>query len=101
VQGGHDPEYVGRLVTLAQLAGEMADLEQDGSTVALTLPVVDLSDDQLVDLADDLGTPIHDFWPCERSAEEPCGGCHECIRWQTAFDQTGIIWPWGRLAGTR
>jgi hypothetical protein len=98
VQGGHDPERVGRLVTLSQLAGEMAELEQVGGSVALSLPVVDLSDEQLVDLADDLGVPQQDFWPCERTAAEPCGACAGCIRWQAAFDQAGLGWPWSRTA---
>lgn len=94
IQGGYDPERVGRLVTMAQLAGEMAELEQEGGSVALSLPIVDLTDAQMVDLADDLGLPMQTFWPCERTTPEPCGACHECLRWQAAFDQTGLDWPW-------
>jgi len=96
VLGGHDPERVGRLVTLSQLAGDMAELEQLDDSVAITLPVVDLADHQLVDLADDLAVPKEDFWPCERTAAEPCGVCNECIRWQGAFDHMGLAWPWSR-----
>ncbi len=100
VQGGHDPDRVGRLVTISQLAGELAELEQvGGQSVAHSLPVVDLSDAQLADLADDLGLPPRDFWPCEETAGEPCGGCPSCIRWQSAFDEAGVDWPWRGAIG--
>jgi len=98
VHGGNDPERIGRSVALAQLASEMAETDHDGSAVAVSLPVVDLSDEQLVDLADDLSVPIQDFWPCERTAEHPCGSCPECVRWMGAFEQLGLPWPWSRLA---
>ena len=102
VQGGHDPERVGRLVTLSQLAGEIAELDAGGrGSVAVSLPVVDLADAQLADLADDLGVPPRDFWPCERTAQEPCGSCPECVRWQSAFDEMGLNWPWEPVGASR
>lgn len=36
-----------------------------GRAMVIDLPLVDLDDEQVVDLADDAGAPLRAFWPCE------------------------------------
>lgn len=72
-------------------------VERDGERRAplLEMPLVDLTDTQILELADDLRLPLAHFWPCETARTSPCGVCRGCMRWRTAFRQVGLAWPWG------
>jgi hypothetical protein len=79
------------------LTGWIADPHRSAAALAIEVPVVDLSDAELVDLADDTGAPLRAFWPCAGTGDqqaEPCGRCVGCNRWQAAFAAARVPWPW-------
>jgi len=67
---------------------------RQGAAIVIDLPLVDLDDEQVLDLADDGGAPPRAFWPCESGRAEPCGSCRDCVRWRRAHDGLGLPWPW-------
>lgn len=103
VQVGPAFEQVGELMNrahaVANLTTNLTASGPRGPRVAIDLPLVDLSDRQLIDLLQDSGAPTASFWPCHQGQNEPCHACHGCKRWQTAFSTAGTVpWPWERLA---
>jgi hypothetical protein len=85
VQVGPDAARVSELVDRALAVAELADAAaaadavtvragasaaRPGATLVIDLPLVDLADEQVVDLADECGAPLRAFWPCE-SAGSP------------------------------
>ena len=85
-------------VDRASLVQSLLELGVDQSRVFIDLPLVDLSDRKLLELADDSGLPMAQFWPCEKAGARPCGTCMGCQRWQHAFRDIGIPWPWALQA---
>jgi 7-cyano-7-deazaguanine synthase in queuosine biosynthesis len=100
VQVGPEPDRVGTVVEIAASVAEIAELEAGSElgSITIDLPVMDLDDRQIVDMADDGGMPLDAFWPCEQGGETPCGTCGECRRWKSAFDTAGVPWPWAVVA---
>jgi len=135
VQVGPDAARVSELVDRALAVAELADATaaadaaarpagasaaRPGGSLVIDLPLVDLADEQVVDLAEDCGAPLRAFWPCESAGGqapsgggghtasgcdgetasgggEPCGACGGCDRWQRAFHECGLPWPWAAV----
>ncbi|MHC4948666.1 MAG: 7-cyano-7-deazaguanine synthase [Planctomycetota bacterium] len=91
---GPDPERVGVVVERATRVAELAAIDEPRPPAVIDVPLVDLTDVQVAELADDSGGPMRAFWPCETGGEEPCGRCPGCQRWRDAFEQAGPPWPW-------
>ena len=89
-QVGPDADRVGRLVEQAGLVTILAG-------PVIDLPLVDLGDEQIVDLAEDGGAPLHAFWPCSAGGAAPCETCDGCRRWRAAFDAVGAAWAWTKV----
>ncbi len=68
-----------------------------GGWPVIDLPIVELTDKQLVGLAEDTGAPMRSFWPCDGDGESPCGSCPSRQRLLRAFDEAGVPWPWVAL----
>lgn len=117
VQVAGDAAEMARAVDTASGASELLDLAAadrghprrgdapvaGSGSVFIDLPLVDLADDQVVDLADDAGAPLVAFWPCGSGGTRPCERCDECIRWRRALADQGLPWPWAaeRVAAGR
>jgi 7-cyano-7-deazaguanine synthase in queuosine biosynthesis len=94
-QVGPDPEAVGPAVERASLVSALAEVGgSQGTELVIDLPLVDLTEAQLADLAEDGGAPMHGFWPCAAGGDVPCGTCTGCRRWRQAFSEAGVAWPW-------
>ena len=107
VQVGPDDAAVTGAVDLATAVSDLADLSRPPAVagpdhgrgrgavggLVIDLPLVDLADEQVVDLADDGGAPRDAFWPCHGAADEPCGICPGCLRWLDAFRTLGRPLP--------
>jgi len=105
VQVGPDAPLVGRAVECASIASELVEIASaghgDGAGAYIDLPLVDLTDEQIAELAEDAGMPPDGFWPCSEGASAPCVAdadvnavCPGCRRWQTALERIGQPWPW-------
>ena len=91
---------VGRAVMRASMVAALADLDAGvpaSEQIVIDVPLVDLTDEQLVDLAEDAGAPIRSFRACDGAAANPCGRCDGCRRWLAAFDAAGVPWPWSQV----
>ncbi len=100
-QLGPDPGPVAQAAERAVLVGALAQVgcaPGAGERLVVELPVADLADAQLADLAEELGAPMRAFWPCSGAAERPCGRCEDCRRWTGAFREAGVPWPWAESA---
>lgn len=97
LQVGPDPVPVGRAAERAVLVGALFQIGAAAGAaerLVVELPVLDLTDAQVADLAGELGCPRLAFWPCAGAAERPCGRCEGCRRWAAAFREAGSPWPW-------
>ncbi len=97
---GPEAGPVGLAVQRASMVADLADLDARTTAaerVVIDLPLVDLTDTQLVDLAEDAGAPMRSFGPCDGDGAEPCRRCEGCRRWLAAFDAAGVPWPWAAI----
>jgi hypothetical protein len=100
-QVGPDPGPVAQAAERAVLVSALAQVgcaPGAEERLVIELPVVDLADAQLADLAEELGAPMRAFWPCFGGGERPCGRCDGCRRWTGAFRQASVPWPWAESA---
>ena len=97
-QVGPDPKQICIAVERANLVVALAETGQTSSSLMIDLPLVDLSEKQIVDLGDDQGLLDQSFWPCEGGQKAPCGTCINCRRWAKGFEAAGQPWPWAAVA---
>ena len=97
-QIGPDFRRMGEAVDLAHMVTGLASAGRSGGFESgdfhIDLPLIDLTDEQVVDVADMSGGLMELFWPCEENREVPCGACHGCLRWEKAFEAVNVSWPW-------
>ena len=105
-QEGPDADRIGQAVQRANLVADVVQIGAGGTSarrLEIDLPLVDLTYQRLVDLADEGGAPMRAFQPCSAgggSTTAPCERCDGCRRWRAAFDAAGVAWPW-RAVGDR
>ena len=97
-QVGPDESLLGPVVERADLLCALVETDSAIEAPAIDLPVADLDDRQIVDLANDTGVPMRAFWPCLAGEPEPCEACAGCLRWLEAFNTSNIPWPWSAAA---
>lgn len=83
-----------RAATISLLTASSGFSNTLSRAVGIDMPLIDLNDVQLVDLAEDAGAPMNAWWPCDGVSHEPCEACHQCQRWREAFESAGVEWPW-------
>ncbi|HRP61808.1 MAG TPA: 7-cyano-7-deazaguanine synthase [Phycisphaerales bacterium] len=83
-----------RTATISLLTASSGASNTLNRAIGIDLPLIDVNDVQLVDLAEDAGAPMTAWWPCDGASHEPCEACHQCQRWRDAFASAGIEWPW-------
>ena len=94
IQLGSGPTRICLAVEQANMVIALAEIGSPATSLMIDLPLVDLGESQIVDLAVDQGVLGQAFWPCETgSADRPCGACPGCRRWAGAFETQGRPWP--------
>lgn len=92
VQVGYDFTDIGPVVERSTLISGLAKVGEQ--PVAIDLPMADLTNEQVVELAVDCASQMKQFWPCALADIAPCEECAGCRRWLKAFETAGPVWPW-------
>ncbi len=95
VQIGSNSSRICQAVQRANLVVALAEIGAQKDSLMIDVPLIDLDETQIVDLAVDQGVLGLAFWPCEKGSQDmPCGACAGCRRWSAGFDGRGQPWPW-------
>ncbi len=98
-QIGSSSSRICQTVERANLVIALAEIGGRKNSLIIDLPLIDLGEAQIVDLAQEQGVLELPFWPCETgSAGVPCGRCRGCRRWGVGFETRGHPWPWAAEA---
>ncbi len=99
VQVGSKSSRICQTVQRANLVVALAEVGAQKNSLMIDVPLIDLGETQIVDLAVDQGVLGLAFWPCEAGTQDmPCGACAGCRRWSAGFDGRGQPWPWAAEA---
>ncbi|MCB9848972.1 MAG: 7-cyano-7-deazaguanine synthase [Phycisphaeraceae bacterium] len=82
-------EAADRTLLLSRLIS--IDTEAGATPVRIDTPLLDLTIDQLLELARDLDAPLEASWWCQREGSTPCGGCSACTTWRTAVARSRMV----------
>lgn len=74
---------ISRLISIDSAAGE--------NPVRIETPLLDLTLDQLLELAREQDAPLEASWWCQRDGSTPCGGCSACTLWRTAIARSRML----------
>lgn len=101
-----DFDAVATLTEQAMLTQHLAQLDQLSSGAEATMPTIEtplleMTDQQLVELGGQLKVPWHLAWTCQNREEKPCRLCHACRRRHQAFEAAGVIDPLNETALAR
>ena len=99
VQIGSNSSRICQTVQRANLVVALAEIGAQKNSLMIDVPLIDLGETQIVDLAVDQGVLGLAFWPCETGKQDmPCGACAGCRRWSRGFDGRGQPWQWAAEA---
>ena len=85
VQIGSNSARICQTVQRANLVVALAEIGAQKNSLMIDVPLIDLDETQIVDLAVDQGVLGVAFWPCEMGTQDmPCGVCAGCRRWSCA-----------------
>ncbi len=90
VQFDADPDQQARYLEQIILTQQIAELEQD-TVIQIFSPLVDLTDEQLIEMGSQLHVPWELGWSCNLHGEKPCQTCLECVRRRGAFAAAGVV----------
>lgn len=65
------------------------ETSEDDAGIRIELPLIDMSDQQVIDLGNRLDVDWENAWWCWRAGAAACGTCGGCQRWRKAFDRKG------------
>ena len=89
--GNQDYNYISEALERKILLNHIIDLNNEGlEKLTLDTPFLDLSDNEIVDIALRSDAPIKTAWWCDHDGDKNCGGCDQCNRWRKAFDKAGM-----------
>jgi len=86
---GHDITLMSAAADRVRAVQRVLDLETNpaAAPIRFDLPLLDLTLEQVADLAIDLDAPGEAAWWCEHEGETPCGACHSCESWHNALQR--------------
>lgn len=87
-----DTDMIARLMEQQVLIKNMAELERL-KLPKIDMPLLDLTDQQLIELGAHMNVPWQKAWSCQLKGERPCLVCPACRRRISAFEAAGIVDP--------
>lgn len=85
-----DPQQGALATEQAVLCDHLAETEAE-QTPRIETPLVEMTDQQVIELGAQLGVDWALAWSCTRPGEQPCMACGGCRRRQQAFDKAGVV----------
>jgi len=98
-QANGDFAIAARITEQTVLALHLAKLEHPG-VPQIETPLLELTDQQLVELGGQIGVPWELAWSCQMQGELPCRVCMGCLRRHHAFEAAGMVDPASSLVTT-
>lgn len=92
VQIDGDFATVARATEEVVLIEQLVKLEQQ-QTPTIDMPLLDLTDQQMIELGCQLDVPWETSWTCMTAQQRACGSCAACQNRQAAFESAGILDP--------
>ncbi len=92
VQSNGDEETIALLTEQVVLAQHLAQTEYD-QVPAVDTPLLELTDQQLIELGGQLDLPWKLAWTCLMPGDEHCRACAACRRRHRAFEAAGMVDP--------
>tara|TARA_B100000902_G_C27265593_1_gene893327 strand:- start:1037 stop:1711 length:675 start_codon:yes stop_codon:yes gene_type:complete len=78
------PDYIKKFQELANLANKRG---REENPIKLWTPLIDLTKEDIIQLAIDTNVPLEKTWSCYSGHSEPCGKCDSCRIRQKALHQ--------------
>jgi 7-cyano-7-deazaguanine synthase len=85
-----DPRIAARAAEQLELLRHLVELEHPKAP-PIEAPLLELSDQQLLELGGQMQVPWHMAWSCLLPGDRPCRLCAACRRRKTAFEAAGMI----------
>jgi len=85
-----DPQQGAHATEQAVLCEHLAENEAP-QTPRIETPLMEMTDQQVIELGGQLGVDWSLAWSCARPGDQPCMACAGCRRRSQAFDKAGII----------
>ncbi len=85
-QAGMDLDRMSRVHEVVMFVSHVSDLDLSSMHLSpeIRTPVLDCTDEQIIDLIGSSGVPISMAWWCDHESPESCGECDSCRRWDSA-----------------
>ncbi len=91
-----DPKSIAKATEQVLLCEHLAHIEN--STIpALTSPLIEMTDQQIIELGGQLQVPWRLAWSCTNQTKSPCRTCPACRRRKNAFEKAGVLDPVEKL----
>ena len=94
-----DAAAMARGTEQALLCAQAADVELT-APIAVETPLLEFTDQQVIEVGVQLRVPWHLAWSCMEPGERPCGLCEGCRRRGRAFEAAGVLDPTATTAAT-
>ena len=92
IQVNGDFATIARATEEVVIVEQLVHLEQQHAP-AVDTPLIDFTDQQLIELGCQLEVPWDMAWTCMMSDERPCGTCAACRNRHNAFESAGVVDP--------
>jgi len=86
IQAGMDLDRMSIVQEVVMSVAHLADLDSAARRLSpeIRTPVLDCTDEQIIDLINSSSVPMALAWSCDRDSPQPCGCCDSCRRWAGA-----------------
>jgi 7-cyano-7-deazaguanine synthase len=92
----HEPkasDALAKNIELVQVFNQLLEVYGGDPVVTLRTPLMGLEDQQVIELAYQMGAPLNASWSCQMNLDHPCMNCLACARRTRAFRAAQLADP--------